>query len=225
MIYDSAAEYKYGKQEKNFFYFFLKSHLQEVTFSTLSQLVCCVMVMSSHTHTKGRTHTHFHGTLLVLTPITKPNNTPLHIHHSWIWLEIWFIYLFSDGTSLSLFSLVNNSIKMSTTALLYIIIMCNKASRREQVCSGTMGRGRHINTQPLQHTNTISADLKIKPEHHNLLSNYKWYLIYQTHRRHHSGPKVYVGRSINAAEHIVAILQIISHLSYELNFWHHYFVL
>ena len=35
---------------------------------------------------------------------------------------------------------------MSTTALLYINIMCNKDSGREQVRAGTMGRSRHINT-------------------------------------------------------------------------------
>lgn len=34
---------------------------------------------------------------------------------------------------------------MSTTALLYINIMCNKDSGREQVYTGTMGKSRHIN--------------------------------------------------------------------------------
>lgn len=118
--------------------------------------VCMLCDDLSRRITCQHTHTRFHrGPLRALTPITKPNNTPLHIHHSWIWLHIWFIYLFSDGTSLSLFSLVNNSIKMSTTALLYINIMCNKASGREQVCTGTMGRGRRVNTQPSQQPNTI----------------------------------------------------------------------
>lgn len=56
-----------------------------------------------------------------------------------IWFGIWFIYLFSPETPLSLFSLVNNSIKMSNTSLLYINITCNKDSGREQVCSATTG--------------------------------------------------------------------------------------
>lgn len=162
MIYGRSHKYKHGEPQRNFLNsgIFWGRHLAPLSF-TASKTFNCEPVGMLCDDLSGRitcqhTHTRFHrGPLRALTPITKPNNTPLHIHHSWIWLHIWFIYLFSDGTSLSLFSLVNNSIKMSTTALLYINIMCNKASGREQVCTGTMGRGRCVNTQPSQQPNTI----------------------------------------------------------------------
>lgn len=48
---------------------------------------------------------------------------------------------------------------MSTTALLYINIMCNKDSGREQVYAGTMGRSRHINT-----VSTITIDSNMTSE-------------------------------------------------------------
>lgn len=161
MIYGRTCKYKHRERQRNFFdsgIFWGRLHAP-LSFTARKTFNCEPVGMLcdlSGRITCQHTHTHFHhGPLQALTPITKPNNTPLHIHHSWIWLHIWFIYLFSDGTSLSLFSLVNNSIKMSTTALLYINIMCNKASGREQVCTGTMGRGRRVNTQPPQQPNTI----------------------------------------------------------------------
>lgn len=71
----------------------------------------------------------------------KPNLiTVCSTYITLIWFGIWFIYLFSPETPLSLFSLVNNSIKMSNTSLLYINITCNKDSGREQVCSATTAK-------------------------------------------------------------------------------------
>ena len=48
---------------------------------------------------------------------------------------------------------------MSTTALLYINIMCNKDSGKEQLYAGTMGRSRRINTH-----SAITADSDLTTE-------------------------------------------------------------